>query len=517
MRGLADDLPLMRWLEEHIWPAEAKHVSPRVRARRHAARLRRDAARRHHLLQRHVLLPGGCARGGARRRHARRARASSSSSSRRAYASDPADYLRKGLALRDRYGERAAGVVLPGAARALHRVRRDASARSARSPPSSTCRCTCTCTRPRTRSQRSLAEHGVRPLERLQRLGLLGPSLIAVHAVHLEPQEIELLGAPRLLGRALPVVEPQARERLRAGRGAAPSRRQRRASAPTARRATTASTCSRRCAPPRCSPRRWRATRRRMPAHAALRAATLGGAQALGLGARRSARSSRERPPTSSPSTLRGPELAPCYDPVSHLVYAAGREHVNARLGERRAARASTGRLLPDAPLPVWKRAGGCGRMPSRVMQTLDTNNLYNNETREGTNETRTWFAVLVALAFAAGCATTEEPKPAPKPAPVPTPAPAPSPARAAAAARRKPQPQAGEAQARRRENHLRRRRAVRLRQVGDQARRQVEARRPREQDERHQPRGGDRDRPRRLDRLRRLQPARCRCAAPNR
>src|SRR5687767_15880575 len=28
MRGLADDLPLMRWLEEHIWPAETKHVSP---------------------------------------------------------------------------------------------------------------------------------------------------------------------------------------------------------------------------------------------------------------------------------------------------------------------------------------------------------------------------------------------------------------------------------------------------------------------------------------------------------
>ncbi|HKU46510.1 MAG TPA: TRZ/ATZ family hydrolase, partial [Burkholderiales bacterium] len=25
---------------------------------------------------------------------------------------------------------------------------------------------------------------------------------------------------------------------------------------------------------------------------------------------------------------LRSPELAPCYDPVSHLVYAAGREHV---------------------------------------------------------------------------------------------------------------------------------------------------------------------------------------------
>ncbi len=28
MRGLADDLPLMRWLQEHIWPAEAKAISP---------------------------------------------------------------------------------------------------------------------------------------------------------------------------------------------------------------------------------------------------------------------------------------------------------------------------------------------------------------------------------------------------------------------------------------------------------------------------------------------------------
>lgn len=27
MRGLADDLPLMRWLQEHIWPAEAKAMS----------------------------------------------------------------------------------------------------------------------------------------------------------------------------------------------------------------------------------------------------------------------------------------------------------------------------------------------------------------------------------------------------------------------------------------------------------------------------------------------------------
>src|SRR3989454_8567311 len=28
MRGLADDLPLMTWLKDHIWPVEAKHASP---------------------------------------------------------------------------------------------------------------------------------------------------------------------------------------------------------------------------------------------------------------------------------------------------------------------------------------------------------------------------------------------------------------------------------------------------------------------------------------------------------
>src|SRR4029077_10990566 len=41
---------------------------------------------------------------------------------------------------------------------------------------------------------RSVAEHGVRPLERLRRLNLVAPNLIAVHAVHLDDAEIALLG-----------------------------------------------------------------------------------------------------------------------------------------------------------------------------------------------------------------------------------------------------------------------------------------------------------------------------------
>ena len=65
-----------------------------------------------------------------------------------------------------------------------------------------------------------------------------------------------------------------------------------------------------------------------LPAHAALRAATLAGARALGI---------QDRTGSIVPGKaadlvaldLRAPELAPCFDPVSQLVYAAGREHVS--------------------------------------------------------------------------------------------------------------------------------------------------------------------------------------------
>jgi 5-methylthioadenosine/S-adenosylhomocysteine deaminase len=64
-----------------------------------------------------------------------------------------------------------------------------------------------------------------------------------------------------------------------------------------------------------------------LPAHAALRAATLAGARALGLSARIGSIEPGKRADLAA-LALRGPELVPCYDPVSQLVYAASREHV---------------------------------------------------------------------------------------------------------------------------------------------------------------------------------------------
>jgi 5-methylthioadenosine/S-adenosylhomocysteine deaminase len=64
-----------------------------------------------------------------------------------------------------------------------------------------------------------------------------------------------------------------------------------------------------------------------LPAHAALRAATLGGATALGL----DAVIGSIGPGKAADMTavrLDALELAPLFDPVSQIVYAAGREHV---------------------------------------------------------------------------------------------------------------------------------------------------------------------------------------------
>src|SRR5881628_2866673 len=102
MRGLADDLPLMRWLQEHIWPAEAKHMSP-------------EFVRDGTLLACAEMLRGGITcfndmyffpdaaleaalEAGMRSSHGIIVIEFAS-----AYGADAADYLRKGLELRDRF------------------------------------------------------------------------------------------------------------------------------------------------------------------------------------------------------------------------------------------------------------------------------------------------------------------------------------------------------------------------------------------------------------------------------
>jgi 5-methylthioadenosine/S-adenosylhomocysteine deaminase len=344
MRGLSDDLPLMRWLEDHIWPAEAKHVSPQFV---------RDGT----LLACAEMLRGGITCFNDMYFFPEAACEAASIAGMRvalgliviefptAYASDPEDYLRKGLALRDRLGDRPL-VTFCLAPHAPYTVS-DATFRKIGTlaaeldlPVHVHLHETAD------EIARSQAEHGVRPLERLQRLGLVAPNLIAVHAVHLSDAEIELLGLQGCsvahcpssnlkLASGFARVDAMLKHNVNVALGtdgAASNNRldlfQEMRMAALLAKAVSGNAEA-------------------MPAHAALRAATLGGANALGLGAVTGSIEPGKAADLVAVE-LRGPELAPCYDPVSQLVYAAGREHVSDVWisGEQRVR---AGALLPES------------------------------------------------------------------------------------------------------------------------------------------------------------------------
>ncbi len=324
MRGIADDLPLMRWLQEHVWPVEAKHVS---------AEFVRDGT----LLACAEMLRGGvtcmndmyffpeAAAEAALAAGMRAALGLIVIEFPSAYAADPEQYLAKGLALRDQWREhpQLSFCLAPHAPYTVS----DATFRKvAQLAAELELPVHVHVHETLEEIERSVAEHGVRPLQRLARLGLLGPNLIAVHAVHLEASEIALLQRHgcsvahcpssnlKLASGLAPVAAL-----LAAGvnvalgtDGAASNNRldlfQEMRSAALLAKAVARDAAA-------------------MPARAALHAATLGGAIALGLENRIGSIIPGKAADLAAVK-FDSLELQPAYDVVSHLVYACGREHV---------------------------------------------------------------------------------------------------------------------------------------------------------------------------------------------
>ena len=356
MRGMSDDLPLMRWLQEHIWPAETKHVSP-------------EFVRDGTALACAEMLRGGitcfndmyffpeAALEAARAAGMRVALGLIVVDFPTTYASDPADYLRKGFELRDRTQDPLVSFCI--APHAPYTVSDPTFREVAKFAAELDLPVHVHLHETEHEIERSLAEHGVRPLERLEKLGLLGPGLIAVHAVHLTELEIQLLARHGCSVAHCPSSN------LKLASGFAPVEALRNAGVNICLGTDGAASNNRLdiFTEMRTAALLAKAVARdasAMPEHAALRAATLGGARALGLGARIGSIEPGKRADLVAVA-LRGPELTPCYDPVSHLVYAAGREHVThvwvdgeARIADGEAKKPLSGL---DTRWQIWQNA----------------------------------------------------------------------------------------------------------------------------------------------------------------
>lgn len=172
----------------------------------------------------------------------------------------------------------------------------------------------------------SLKQHGLRPLARLDRLGLLDQRFQAVHMVCLDAAERELVAA-----RGLHLIHSPS-SNMKLGAGVSPVQAMQELGVNVALGTDGAASNNRL---DMFSEMRTAAllakvsglAPRALPAYKALEMATLAGARALG----------REHELGSIVAgkladlvavDLSAPECQPLFDPVSHLVYAAGREHV---------------------------------------------------------------------------------------------------------------------------------------------------------------------------------------------
>jgi 5-methylthioadenosine/S-adenosylhomocysteine deaminase len=324
MRGLADDLPLMTWLREHVWPAEAKHVS-------HA--FVHDGT----LLACAEMLRGGITcfnemyffpEAAARAVLEARMRAAIGIIAIElptAYASDADDYIAKGLATRDAFRDQPR-LSFTMAPHAPYTVADATFARMLTVAEELDLPIHVHLHETADEIEASMVQTNRRPLERLRALGLVGPRLIAVHAIHLAREEIALLarfGASvahcpssnlKLASGFAPVAAMLAAG-INVGLGTDGAASNNRLDMFEEMR--TAALLAKAVAGEADA----------MPAHQALQAATLNGARALGLDGEIGSLLPGKAADLCAVS-LADIELAPVYDPISHLVYAAGREHV---------------------------------------------------------------------------------------------------------------------------------------------------------------------------------------------
>lgn len=325
MRGIAHDLPLMTWLQNHIWPTEAEHLSPQFVY---------DGTR----LACAEMLKGGITCFNDMYFFPDAAATAAAETGMRAmigittlefptpYASDADDYLNKGLNAREKWRDNPLiGFCL--APHAPYTVSDSTFERVLTLSEQLNLPIHCHINETQHEIADSHKQHNQTPIERLHRLGLMGPGLIGVHGVHLTEAELELLAAtgshiahcPSSNLKLASGFAPVARMRqlgINVGLGtdgAASNNRldlfgEMRLASLIAKGVTGDASA--------------------LTAREVLRMATLNGATALGLADEIGSITPGKAADLCAIS-LGSLETKPCFDPVSHLVYVAGRESVS--------------------------------------------------------------------------------------------------------------------------------------------------------------------------------------------
>lgn len=325
MRGIADDLPLMTWLNEHIWPAEQAVLSEQYV---------HDAS----LLACAEMLSGGVTCFNDMYFYPQATADAATQAGMRAnlglvvlefptvYATDAADYLQKGFDAHDGWRGNAliSASIAPhapytvsnqtfetvltyaeqlglGIHTHLHETRDEVA--------------------------QSQAQYGIRPLQRLAQLGILGPNLLAAHCVHMLDSEVDMLveygchiahcpSSNLKLASGIAPISKFLSKGINVGLGtdgAASNNKldmfaEMRLGAMLAKGITEDATV--------------------LPAHQVLEMATINAAKAIGLEDKIGSIEIGKLADLTAVK-LSEPIINPCYDPVSHLIYSCGREHVS--------------------------------------------------------------------------------------------------------------------------------------------------------------------------------------------
>ncbi len=325
MRGLADDLPLMEWLNNHIWPAESQHVSSDYVF---------DGTR----LACAEMIKGGITsfndmyffpEAAAEAAIAAGIRASIGMiviDFPSAYASDTEDYLSKGLALREKYQQHPQ-LSFCFAPHAPYTVSDKAFTRILTYAEQLDLPIHTHLHETKDEIKLSLEFHGMRPIERLHKLGLLGPNLIAVHMTQLTDNEIKLVAQQgcsiahcpssnmKLANGFSPIAKLLAQNvNIGLGTDSAASNNRLDMFEEMRLAALLAKVVSEQADV--------------LTARKALLMATLAGASALGIDHITGSLATGKAADITAVD-FSDINLMPCYDPISHLIYVAGREQVS--------------------------------------------------------------------------------------------------------------------------------------------------------------------------------------------